>query len=281
MTDRSDTACARPRDCDIFVERFFLGGARNYLRKTTQDASWMSVGIMESMNPMLLQDGRLFSGMNLVGGGAYSLGHGLIHGYLQEQGAQQIKRAVENLNALPTEEIVFYHDESLCGLAQAAGMGLQMRFRAVSLLEWLVREVRGRQGEVRPLNAPAAVQLPCSSSVGGDRNALLDELLGLLGVRRVERRYDRERRLCCGVRGYFGLLGGDVAADTARADELVAANMADAQEAGAEYLVTLCPACYCALAPRAQQAGLTPVQIEGLVALALYGETPRAGLTFQ
>ncbi len=268
------------RGRDIFIERFFVGGARNHIRKTTGDAPWLSVGIMEPMNPIALYSSRLFAALNIVGGGAYSLGHGLNHGYLEDAAPQHIERAVKNLNALPAEEIVFYHDESLCGLDRAREMGLALRFRPVSLLEWLIREVEESGREIVQLNAEAAVQLPCSVSGGRDRNELIEKLFGLIGVRRAARKFDYGGRLCCGARGYWGLSSGNPQADADDSDTIVNENVADARMSGAQYLVTLCPMCYAAVAPAGRAAGLIPISIEGLVSLALYGEALPEGLIF-
>ena len=268
------------KNIDIFVNNFFVNGARNYIRKTTQEAAWLSVGIMENTNPELFYSSKLFAGMNIVGGGGYSLGHGLIHGYLSHSTRQYIEQAVANLNALPTEEIIFYHDESLHGLQLAREIGLEIRFKPVSLLEWLLETANNNQQQIQPLKANAAVQLPCSSCFGGDRNKLIDKLFGLLGVKRVKRRYDYSDRLCCGARGYFGLFSGNIQIDADYSDALIHKNLADAKEAGADYIVTLCPLCYASIAPMAREVGLIPVQVEDLTSLAIDGELPAGGLVF-
>lgn len=266
---------------DIFVDKFFVGGARNYIRKTTQDAAWLSIGIMENTNPDLFYSSQLFSGMNIVGGGAYSLGHGLIHGYLKNAAYRHLKRAMANLNALPAKEIIFYHDESLCGIDMARKMEIEIGFTPVSLLEWMVRTVRENRQQVLPLDINAAVQLPCSSCFGVDRNALLDTLFDLIGVKRVRRCYDYGNRLCCGARGYFGLISGDIQADADLSDERVHKNVADAKAAGASHMVTMCPYCYAAIAPSALEAGLFPIQVEGLSSMALYRHMPPGGVVFK
>lgn len=281
MPNTKETAnLSLEKNIDIFVNSFFINGARNYIRKTTRDAPWLSVGIVENTNPDFFHSSKLFAGMNIVGGGAYSLGHGLIHGYLSHSARQHVERAVANLNALPTKEIIFYHDESVHGLNLAREMGLEIRFTPVSLLEWLVRTANDNQQQIRRLNASAAIQLPCSSCFGRDRNELLDSLFSLIGVTRVTRRYDYDDRLCCGARGYFGLFSGDIQKDADYSDSLADKNVADAKAAGAYYIVTLCPLCYASIAPVAREVGLIPVQVEGLVNLALYGELSPGGLVF-
>ena len=268
------------RHIDVFVNSFFANGARDYLRKTTRDAPWLNLGIMEKTNPDAFYASKLFAGMNIIGGGSYSLGHGFIHGYLNGSENTQVERAIAHLNRLGAEEIIFYHDESVRGLETAREMGLALQFSPVSLLEWLVRQARDNKQDIRPLDANAAVQLPCSWQAGDGKNALLEELFDLIGVRRVERKYDFGNRLCCGARAYFGLVTGDTLADSDRAEEQVGRNVQDAVRAGAEYMVTTCPYCYAALAGKSMEAGIVPAQVESLVSLALYGEKLPQGLAF-
>jgi Fe-S oxidoreductase len=265
---------------DVFVNNFFINGARNYIRKTTRDAPWLNVGIMEKTNSEAFYSGKLFSGLNVVGGGGYSLGHGLIHGHLKGTTKAQIERAVANLNSLGTEEIIFYHDESIRGLEQAHKQGLKLQFKPVTFLEWLIQQAKGNHKHIQPMNIEAAVQLPCSRQLGDKKNALIEELFDLLGVKRVERRYDFDNRLCCGAQGYFGLLTGDTMKDSDWSDKQVEQNIEDAKDAGAKYMVTTCPYCFAAIASAAKTAGITPIQIEGLASLALFNEPLPEGLSF-
>ena len=138
---------------DVFVNSFFLNGTRNHIRKATRSDPWISVGIMEKVNSEAFYSSKLFGNTNIVGGSAYSLGHGLIHGYLKDSVESQIESAVANLNALPAEEIIFYHDESLRGLDKARGMGLELRFTPITLLEWLIRKIKDNPQQIHPVDA--------------------------------------------------------------------------------------------------------------------------------
>lgn len=221
MSVRKDSiASVSQKNINIFLKNFFVSGARDYLRKTTYDAPWLSLGIMEKNCAGLLEDKKLFSDMNIIGGGSYSLGHGFINGYLQNEMHGHIKNAVERLNALPAKEIIFYHDESFHGLSLAREMGCQINFTAVSLIEWLLRKVKETE-QVRPLHKNVAVQLPGSMSANPQRSAMIDELFDSIGVRRVKRYYEGNNYLYSGAFGYFGLLSGNIHKDTEVADELV------------------------------------------------------------
>jgi hypothetical protein len=124
------------------------------------------------------------------------------------------------------------------------------------------------------------VQLPCSSTSGGDRNGLIDRIFELCGVVRANRKFDYDNRCCCRAREYYGIISMDAVKDADAADKLVQRNIDDAWNAGASHLVTLCPMCFAALAPAAREAGLAPLQIEAVASLALYGETLPDGLIF-
>ena len=280
MTLDSDPAqTALQKHIDTFVNNFFVNGARNHIHKATQAAPWLNVGIMEKTNSESFYSSQLFAGMNVVGGSAYSLGHGFVHGYLADSAeAAQIKRAITSLNALGAEEIIFYHDESLRGLSLASELELELQFTPVTLLEWLIRLIENAPQQIQPLNMDIAVQLPCSWESGDGKNSQLQKLFDLIGVRRVERNYDFNDRVCCGARGYFGLLTGHTYNDSDYSESLNRMNIEDAQLAGATHVVTTCPYCYAALAEATKEKGMTPIQIEGLVSLALFNEPLPEGL---
>lgn len=281
MLLKSDAAQpALQEHVNTFVKSFFVNGARNHIRKTTKDAPWLNVGITEKTNPELFYSSSIFAGLNIIGGNAYSLGHGFIHGYLNGSAEDQIKRAVANLNSLGADEIIFYHDESQRGLELAREMGLEFQFKPVSLLEWLVRQVKENQEKIRPLDLDVALQIPCSWHSTDKNNSTIEELFDLIGVRRVTRQYDRENRICCGIRGYFGLITGDTLNDSDLSANHVRKNVEDAKLAGAEYMITTCPYCYAGIAAAAQNAEIKPLQVEGLVSLALHNESLPDGLTF-
>jgi hypothetical protein len=279
MSIQKETAeISSEQNINIFLKRFFVAGARNHIRKTTSNAPWLSLGIMEKNCAGLINNKKLFADMNIVSGGAYSLGHGFINGYLTDEMQDHIRNAVNLLNALPAKEIIFYHDESFHGLDIAQEMGWPVKFTPVSMLEWLLRKVDELSSQIRPLNKKVAVQLPYSMSISNKRHALIDELFEHIGIERVERFYDKNNYLYSGALGYFGLLSGNIHNDTDAADDLVSKNIADVCNANADYLVTFCPFCYAALATAAEENDIIPVQIEDLVNVALYGDLPEGGL---
>jgi Fe-S oxidoreductase len=109
-----------------------------------------------------------------------------------------------------------------------------------------------------------AYQQPCASRYTFENNKILDELLELIGVERVDRKYDRDNALCCsGVMAVMLNLGKE------ESNKWRMKNIMDAKEAGAEALVFLCPLCVLSLRSRGKAQGLEPYIISNLVRLAL------------
>jgi Fe-S oxidoreductase len=88
----------------------------------------------------------------------------------------------------------------------------------------------------------------------------------MIGVERVERRYDREGALCCS--------GAIAQFDPERAASLRARNLDDAETADAQAMCYLCPMCRRVLAADAQERGLKGYHIIELARMSL-GELPR------
>jgi len=93
----------------------------------------------------------------------------------------------------------------------------------------------------------------------------VDAVLGLIGVERVQRRYDRESSLCCGLPATMF--------NPPLAPVIRQRNLDDALAAGAEAMCYLCPMCRRGLADDARAHGLAGYQIIELVRMAL-GELP-------
>jgi Fe-S oxidoreductase len=86
-------------------------------------------------------------------------------------------------------------------------------------------------------------------------------VLKLMGVERVERRYDREDALCCS--------GAIVQFDAERAAAIRARNLEDAKAAGAQAMCYLCPMCRRVLSADAEREGLANHHIIELARMSL------------
>jgi len=263
------------------LETFCFDLARNFIRKTKKGAPWMSICCMEYFQPHLFWDSKLFEGLNIVGGGDYFCVNGMVHGRQDSMVFERMHNYVERLNKLPTDEIVFYHDECYSPFfSYAEDMKLEPNFKPVHLLEWLLKVVKDNYKDVHKLGIRAAVQLPCSIRCGPDRHVWLDELFDLLGVELIEREYDRRNQLCCGaVAGLGGGTSASLRENQIFSEALRARNIKDAKSHGADHMVFLCPFCYAALARDDKGAGIMPLMAADLVRMSLFDEKPTEYIT--
>jgi len=81
---------------------------------------------------------------------------------------------------------------------------------------------------IRPLHIKAAYQRPCSSRLSSDKHHFVRDIMELIGVDLVDRKYQDENALCCG--DIFGMMFGyDLRNDVQKR------NLDDMIEHGAEY----------------------------------------------
>jgi len=209
-----------------------------------------------------LFEGPLFEGLTVLKGGDFFCNVGWVHLGAATPVREGARRFVDNLAPHGVSGIVFYHDDCY---ALAASMlrdfGIEPPFRPMHLIEYLLEQVKERAEKVRPLGLKVAYQQPCASRYTPWKDAWLDELFGLLGVERVERRYDRESALCCG--------SPLMPRDRERAQSIKQRNVDDAVEAGAEAMIYLCPLCTLNLRKTAEAGGLQNLHLIELVKRAL------------
>lgn len=211
-----------------------------------------------------LFDGPLFEGMTVLKGGDYFCAVGWVHLGYEKPVRDNAARVVANLAAVGAEEIVFYHDDCYALLASMVDdYGIELPFRPVHIIEYLLDRVKGHEGAVRPLGLRVAYQQPCASRYTPWKDPQLDELFELIGVERVEREYDRMTALCCG--------SPLMPRDRDRAMVIKERNVRDALEGGARAMAYLCPLCVLNLRKVAGAAGLENYHIIELVRMSLYG----------
>ncbi len=209
-----------------------------------------------------LFDGPLFEGMTVLKGGDYFCNVGWVHLGYETPVREGAQRVVDNLAASGASEIVCYHDDCYALLASMVkDYGIEVPFRPVHIIEFLLDYVRERSEEVKPLGVRVAYQQPCASRYTPWKDEQLDELFRLIGVERVEREYDRKFALCCG--------SPMVPRDRDKANEIKMRNIEDAVEHGAQAMAYLCPLCVLGLRKRADAAGLENYHIIELVKKAL------------
>ena len=209
-----------------------------------------------------LFDGPLFAGMTVLKGGDYFCNVGWVHLGCETPVREGARRVVDNLAATGAGEIVFYHDDCYALLAaMVKEYGVEVPFRPVHIIEYLLDYVKDHAHEVKPLGIKVAYQQPCASRYTPWKDEQLDELFELIGVERVEREYDRKFAMCCG--------SPMIPRDREKAKRIKERNIADAVDNGAQAMAYLCPLCVLNLRKVAAAAELENRHIIELVNMAL------------
>ena len=172
------------------------------------------------------------------------------------------KTLIHRLALSKPKEVVCFHDDCYTMLAHfAPEYGFDVPFRPVHLAEHLVRHLKKRRHSLLSLDIKIAYQRPCASRYTPEKEPFIDELFDLAGVRRVNRKYDRENAMCCaGVKKILGM--DDPGPDQEK-------NIRDAVNAGARALVCLCPMCMESLLPAASRHNLPIIFLGDLARMAL------------
>ncbi|GAG44344.1 unnamed protein product, partial [marine sediment metagenome] len=120
--------------------------------------------------------------------------------------------------------------------------------------EYLYNRLKELSNEIRPLNIKVAYQRPCSSRLSSDKHHFVADIMHLIGVDLVERKYQNENALCCG--DVLGMaFGYEIKNDVQKR------NIDDMVEHEAEYCVFNCSACQNALAIKVAKRGIKPIHI--------------------
>jgi Fe-S oxidoreductase len=213
--------------------------------------------------------GRLFEGLPTVKGR-----HLFCYILLDHLGAGSVTRRhaqtfVDNLAATGAEEVILFHDDCYGMLVdRAPQFGINVPFRPVHVVEYLQHYLEEHRQEITPLGLRIAYQRPCASRMSPGKEDAVDAVLNLIGVARVQRRYDRENCLCCGLAA--------ATFNPQQAPDIRQLALNDALDAGAQAICYLCPMCRGGLADDARHRGLAGYHIVELARMAL-GELPVPG----
>lgn len=212
--------------------------------------------------------GQLFEGLSILKGGDYFCYFGWIHAGKPSEVENNAQKFVDNLAKTGAKEIILYHDDCHAMLtSKVKEYNIQLPFKPIHIIEYLRDYVIQNEDRVEKLELKIAYQQPCASRYSFDKDRVLDELLKLIGVERVDRKYDRENALCCA-----GVIASMTNKSKEEANEWKMKNILDAKESGADAFVILCPICVLNLRTRAKTQEMEPYILSNLVRLAL-GET--------
>ncbi len=214
-------------------------------------------------------EGQLFDGLTITKGGDYFCYIGWIHVGKPSMVEENAQKFVDNLAKVVKEvgakEVICYHDDCYALLAnKVKEFGIKLPFKPVHIIEYLRDYVKANKDKVKKLNMKIAYQQPCASRYTFEKDKMLDELFELIGVERVDRKYDKMGALCCG-----GAQGGMTTFPKEEVEAWRMKNLMDAKEHGAEAMVFLCPLCALSLRSRAKAQDMEPYILSNLVRLAL------------
>ena len=255
------------------IRMFNLGSALpSKIIKGKPEKPVMSTCSLGDLLPGVLE-GQLFDGITFLKGGNYFCYFGWIHAGRPSMLKENAQKFVDNLTKSGAKEIILFHDDCYAMLAsKVKEYGIVVPFKPIHIIEYLRDYVKKNVDHVNKLNIKIAYQQPCASRYTFEKDKMLDELFELIGVERVNRKYDREDALCCGT-----TQGSMINISKEEQDEWRMKIIIDAKEAGAEAMVFLCPICVLSLRSRAKAQGLEPYIISNLVRVALGEELTHGG----
>ena len=212
--------------------------------------------------------GKIFENLTMVGG--RSVFCNLIYLHTQQYSLikKRAKMIVNNIEKIlkkfKKKELICFHDECyLFYTKYAPEFGIEVPFKAIHIFEYLLNYIKDHKDQIKPLNLKVAYQRSCSTRMTPEKDHFLDELFEIIGVKRVERKFDRENAICCQA-PLMGLLNLKKLGRKNQKE-----NIQDAIDAGAKAMIFICPTCYDTLKRGCEKNNLRPIFITDLCRLAL------------
>lgn len=215
-----------------------------------------------SIQGSLFEDASTFSGNDIFCNLMY------LHFAKNSVIKERLPKSIENIQKYylepnNTDEFVCFHDECYAAyMSWAPAFGIEVPFKPVHLFDYVLRKMKERKDKITPLNMKVAYQRPCSNRLIPDTQHYVDDLLELIGVERVKRKYDGENALCCG--GVILAQGKDDLVE-----EVQNNNINDMRDAEATACVFNCQFCFISLGEAVAKKGMMPLLLSDLCRLAL------------
>ena len=204
---------------------------------------------------------RMFKGMTVVRGRKYVSLVGMAHmggASLAEKYGQKVIDAFAELG----RDIVYIHNEGyILAHISAKELGIEVPYRYMHLFEYLREYLGNNQNDITKLNRRVAYQPNCAVRWLPEQSVWLDEIFGLIGVKRVSRKYEGVDALCCG--------GPALLVNRELGLKIQADNIQDALDNDAEALITICPMCDMVMKGETAKAGLPQIFVTDLCRMAL------------
>jgi len=181
---------------------------------------------------------------------------------------ERLPRVIENiwdfyLKDSDVDELICFHDECYATFTHLApAFNIQVPFKPIHVFAYISQRLDELKHRIKPINATVAYQRPCSNRLVPETQHWVDEIFHKIGVKRVDRNYDRDNALCCGQ-----VLRAHQREELA--DDIQNRNIADMKSIQATYCVFNCPACMSALAQPVLEQGIFPIHLSDLCQSAL------------
>ncbi len=211
--------------------------------------------------------GKLFEGVSIIIGRYFFCQLMYLHFGNPSLIRERLPGIIMNIAKHDFKEVIFFHDECYSTFTSyAPAYGIKVPFKPIHLFDYLYNKLKEHEDEIKPLNIKVAYQRNCSSRLAPKKEHFVDDIFSLIGVERVTREYDRENALCCA-----GTIRGQQRYDLFI--DVQKRNVEDMVNAGAEYCVFNCPACFDSLSEAVAKKGIKPIMMHDLCKLALGEKT--------
>ncbi len=212
-----------------------------------------------------LAHGKLFEGLewSVIFGQEFFCNAVYLHYARTSLIQKRLAEVLANIKKQGIKELICLHDECYATYASLApAYGIDIPFKPVHYFEYLLERLAKLKGQIKPLKMKVAYQRNCSTRLIPQVDHMVDDIFGMIGVERLNRKYDRQNAMCCAE--IFRMAKGPVLAD-----EVQQKNLDDMRDCGAEYVVFNCPACWDTLATKVVERGLKPIHMIDLCKLAI------------
>ncbi|MEA4925493.1 MAG: (Fe-S)-binding protein [Syntrophomonadaceae bacterium] len=233
----------------------------------------VSLCVMNGTAPWAFQ-GQLFEETTIIKGLPYFCNVMFVHMGNESIMRSRLQNMVDNLARTGAEEIIFVHEDCYALLTDMASeYGIKTPFRPVHLFEYLRDYLREHSTSINKLNMKVAYQRPCASRyTPPEVGDILNDVFDMIGVIRVNRKYDYSNALCCGAEE--GGPNKKLFPRGRKFEPFREKNIKDARDRGAEAMAYLCPMCFKSLNTDVRASGMKNYLISDLCRLALGEELP-------
>ena len=213
----------------------------------------------------LFSEEKLFEDLSIIIGRYFFCQLMYLHSGNPSLIRERLPGIIDNIAQHEFKEVIFFHDECYSTLTSYAdAYGIEVPFKPIHFYDYLYNKLKEQQAKIRPLNVKVAFQRNCSARLTPDIEHFVDDIFNIIGAERVPRQYDREKALCCG-----GVIRGQQRYDLFV--DVQTRNIDDMVNAGVDYCVFQCPACFDFLSENISKNGIKPIMMHELCLLAVQG----------